>query len=145
MLGGLAVVGSLGDGDSAAAGFLLLDLTLSIGPSCGHFYAGETKHALLTTALRFVSYGLGELLIINAVINNVEYPRDPAAASSQRMMLGMGLVAIDLGLTIYDIIDAGPAATRSNQRRGLVSLHVVPLLAPKGAGSTAGLTLAGRF
>lgn len=142
---GLLFHGAFGGGGGAEVlGALPLIL---VGPSVGHFYAGEVKHGLVTSGLRtgaFTLGGLGAIVFLTAhsfpgaFLVQQDQGRDGAALA----LVAGGLIAVG-GISLYDLWDAHHAVERYNERaqRGRVSVVLAPLV----SGRELGLALGGRF
>ena len=109
---------------------------MMIGPSIGHFYAGEWGHALGMSALR----SAGTVVFLIGFVEAITVAESDGGSSrhsnaSSLMALG-GLTYVVT--TVYDIYDAGHAARRANAQR----LTLVPTV---GAHDAMGVALAGRF
>ena len=127
---GVAVVESNDgiDDDTAGYGVLVAGLGLAVvSPSSGHIYAGEHRHAAVTSGLR-----AGGLLLAGYGYRQFWAEGDGSAA------IGIGAVVV-VTATIYDLVDAPRAARRANRRAA-----VVPVVAAKD-GATPGLSLVGAF
>jgi len=136
-----AIDGGLGDHSDAI--FALTGMgTLLIGPSAGHIYAGEYKHALRTSALRGVALGatLGGLAMIFDLDN--DHHQHPDGNDALGATLFYGGAAALVGLTVYDVWDAHKAATRTNARH---AFRVTPTALATAHGPVAGLALGGSF
>jgi len=142
--GGLAfAAGDADGGDDAAILAWLSYGTLTLGPSLGHYYAGATGRGLATSGVRLGATALGVAGVVVALESGCIYSegceRDEAGeAAGYAMMLGGA--ALYVGATVYDILDAAPAARRHN--RGLT---VLPTALPTAHGPAAGLALGGTF
>jgi len=138
---GLALAGTRVGRPSRPAGIVSIGggLALAIaGPSAGHVYAGEWRHALGFTALRVASAGVMVLGLAETVSCIDCTDRHPEVGIG--LMVGGG-IALG-GLTIYDLYDAHRAARRANAR----SLAIAPTVLPTPDGRTAtGLVVAGTF
>jgi len=103
------------EGEATIAGVVVAGTGVVIGPSIGHFYAGETGHALGTSGLRLLAFGntfgLGLLGLVTMYGGN----RQDSAPGW--MLLGMAGIsgAAGLGLVAYDLVDAPSAARRANR------------------------------
>jgi hypothetical protein len=142
-----ATVGSLLlVGRAPIPGLVMLGVGLTVLPSAGHFYAGEVKHGVLTTASRLVCLGIGGLLVLSAYTSRaVEYPRITENEAWTQAGIGFAFVAGTIALSIYDIVDAPRAARRANARYGLTNLSLAPVLSHGGPASSQGLAVRGRF
>jgi hypothetical protein len=132
--------------DSDALGFAATT-GLLVGPSLGHFYAGEWGRGLLTTGARAAGAGL---IIVGAFAGwdacdwNAAYD-DPCHEEARedhedgKVVMGIGAAAF-VAATVYDVVDAPFAARRFNQR-----VTVAPTLVSGSAGDAPGLVVSGRF
>lgn len=122
---GIGMMGAAdGEGGLIATGFAFTTLGLVIGPSAGHWYAGEAGRGAATMGLRFLAFGAGGGLTFGGIAVLVD-SNDTGAEVAGFTMVGLASVmgAAGLGLVIWDLVDAGEAARRSNredneQRRG---------------------------
>ncbi len=107
---------------------------LVVGPSAGHFYAGEWGHALAMSGLRTA----GAIVLTVGVIGAMS-TRDDAPPPNHSRAWDMIVVggATYLVATVWDIVDSRGAARRANAR-----LTIAPTY---GATTGAGLVVAGRF
>jgi len=133
--GGALIVAMAIDRDSPTLG-ALGGTALALGPSTGHWYAGEAYNGGLGVRVAGLALaGLGAAMIHDG--------RDPdGECADRRCKTGRGLLVaaplLVVGGTIYEIVTA-PAAARAynrRQRRGLV---------PASIADGFGLTFAGRF
>lgn len=116
-----------------------------IGPSAGHFYAGENGRGLAHTGLRVSAvaailvgavWGLGDCL--------GDTDEDTCDLSPGATAAIAGGVVVGLGSMVYSLYDAPRAARRHNARAR--QLYVVPApMAGTGQSSGFGLQLGGRF
>jgi hypothetical protein len=132
-------------------------ITMVIGPSAGHIYAGETGHAVKMSLLRgagFVTFMAGA---IKATTVHDVAPAEPCVdcvqpqpqhSSNNRdnagtlMWIG-GLTFV--AASVYDMLDASRAARRTNIKNAHM-LTVVPSYAQTQSGAVApGVALTGRF
>jgi len=113
---------------------------LAVGPSAGHFYAGEVRHGLVLSAVR------GVAVFAMAYPWRIVHPTCADCRSTTRglNLIAWGGLAVWGGLTIYDLLDARRAAHRANDRAR--SLTIAPTVLPTPDGRTAtGLVVAGTF
>jgi len=142
---GLLFHGAFGGGGGAE---VLAGLPMIlVGPSVGHFYAGEVKHGLVTSGLRtgaFVVGGLGAIVFLaahsfpGAVLVEQDQGRDAGALA----VVAGGLVVVG-GISLYDLWDAHHAVERHNERA--VQARARFVVAPLVSGRELGLVLGGRF
>ena len=110
---------------------------LMIGPSMGHFYAGEWGHALGMSALRTVAAGVFLVGVVAAVTEeDSDLGPQPHSNAGTLLVLG-GLTYV--AATLYDLYDARHAARRENTAR---SVALMPTVGPHDG---MGVALAGRF
>lgn len=104
------------EGGPLVAGFAVASLGLVVGPSVGHWYAGEGGRGAATMGLRFLAFGGGAGLAFGgiAVLSD---SNDTGAEAGGFTLVGLASVmgAAGLGLVIWDLADAGEAARRSNR------------------------------
>lgn len=140
-LGGLAIGGladSVDPDASSPATWVGLGVgyaALAAGPSAGHWYAGEGRHALTWTVVRgagIAAFGGGVYLAFDA------YDDDRALVPGV-LLAAAGTVAFTVGL-YWDLADAHRAAHRANRRAqvSVPSVAVLPL--PGGAALALGST-----
>lgn len=138
-VGGFAVMALGGVEDSEGLALLGLGVA-TVGPSAGHFYAGDTGHGLLASGIRagaIVTLAVGadmSFCLFDCSDKDVGRQR----AGTMLAFAGLGLYA---ATTIYDIVDAHQAARRAN--RAAVATATV-LTTPDG-NHAPGLMLGGRF
>ena len=150
LAGGLAVVTTVvgwglvaaGVADDSAGAVLVGVPLAAIGPSVGHVYAGEYRHALITTSLRVAGLALAYYGVASSTLCFGDSCPDGAGHSNAGLsLLGVGIAA---GVGLYDWIDAPSAARRANRRAdaALRSVFVSPTV---GAQGRVGLSLSGTF
>lgn len=151
-LGGLVAVtytGAEQGDDTVMLGGIAL---MMIGPSAGHFYAGETGHGVKMSLLRtggLVLLGVG--LLASSTVTYCAAAEGEAGNCSTRdshtkgaMMMWIGGATI-VGATLYDLWDARNAAHRANEK-ALRSWTVAPSIMAGATGSTIpALTVGGSF
>lgn len=132
-------------GTTFALGLLLGGLGVAIGPSAGHFYAGDNGHGLRMSLVRGAvvggSVGL-HLLALVAAFGESE------GAAWALLVSGIAAGLTGLGLAAWDIATAPAAARRANERlrKGIVGLRVGPFVSAPVAGDYGyGVALSGRF
>jgi hypothetical protein len=110
--------------------------SIAAGPSAGHWYAGERRHAVIWTGLR----GAGIAAVIGGIYLAFDAYDDDRALVPGVALAGAGLAAFTIGIS-WDLFDAHRAARRANlrARESASSLSVSPV--PGGAL----LTLHGLF
>lgn len=114
-----------------------------VAPAAGHLYAGEGKHALVSSGVR--AAGLGVFAIGFEMSFCLFCSDDDPDVGERRTgtMLAFAGLATYVGATLYDVIDAHQAAGRSNRRRALA---LTPAVLPTTDGGRApGLVLGGAF
>ena len=141
-LGGLALTAAgveHGSGGVALGGVALM----LVGPSAGHFYAGETSHAAKMSLLR-----TGGLLVLSVGVISMSTTASCDVApggyggcstrddrSKGEMMLWVGGATL-IGATVYDLWDAHNAAHRSNVKQAR-QLTFAPSIMASASGATA--------
>lgn len=146
---GMMVAGARWDSSGLSlAGFAV---TL-IGPSAGHFYAGEAGRGLAHTGLRAGAVGA---ILAGATWGFFDcfdlYGEDTCEFSPGATALIVGGVVLGAGSTIYSLYDAPRAARRHNARERRLFLVPAPMAVQSsgqssGAGDTGfGLHLGGSF
>lgn len=150
-LGGLAVMyagAEQGDGAVVLGGMAMM----MIGPSAGHFYAGETGHGVRMSLLRTGGLAvLGAGLVVAASATScaaadVEASRCSTDDSHARgvAMIWIGGATL-VGATLYDLWDARNAAHRANEQ-AVRSWTVAPSIMAGASGSTIpAVTVGGSF
>jgi hypothetical protein len=114
---------------------------LSVGPSAGHIYAGEYRHAVFTSLLRsggFLAAGAGILALRCEAEVDVSCANDKVAAG----LVALGGIAYLAG-TFYDLYDSRRAVRRRNGRER--NLVIAPSLVNTAQGSTLAIGLGGSF
>ncbi len=150
LAGGLAVVTTVvgwglvaaGVADDSAGAVLVGVPLAAIGPSVGHVYAGEYRHALITTSLRVAGLALAYYGVASSTSCFGDSCPDGAGKNNAGLsLLGVGIAA---GVGLYDWIDAPSAARRANRRADAAwrSVFVSPTV---GAQGRVGLSLSGAF
>jgi hypothetical protein len=131
------------------AGLALFSLGLGIGPSLGHFYAGEPGHAVITGLLRLGVATGGALLILGGLLSGID--GDSSSTSPEGLFAGgTVLLVAAVGLAIYDMVDAPRAAHRTNASRR-TALSFAPVVAQTRdrttgkEGTLYGLAMSGQF
>lgn len=114
---------------------------IAVGPSLGHFYAGERNRGLATMGIRFAGEALMMLGAIGALAGAFCSDDCPKNDWAGPVLLG-GAIAV-AGATIYDVADAHRAVERQARARTLV-VTPAPVVAPSGA-MAPGLAVAGTF
>lgn len=120
-----------------------------IGPSAGHIYAGEGKHAVGGTLLRtggLMIMAMGLIPLTSAADEGAPNPNGTSHDndhSGGRTMVAVG-AAIFIGSTIYDIVDASRAAERTNKKNA-AKYQVMPAPIMTANGVAPGLTFSGQF
>lgn len=148
-----------GNSSLLGGGIALAGFGLTLGPSMGHFYAGEVEHGGLMALARagLILAGFGGVAFAGMVAFVAVFDGDEGDATGW-IVLGFVAAAVcglaTIGLGIADMIDA-PAAVRrrlrrrlrqQRKRRGLASLQIVPVVAKsEHRGSLVGLSAAMRF
>lgn len=122
-----------------------------VGPSAGHIYAGETRHALGMTALRGVgvtTFAVGLFMGLavgdsdTCCSSSEHHDGNHHTAAIGTMAAG---AALFIGGTVYDLWDAHRAAARANERAAARALAIVPVLSRGSQGASAGLALTGNW
>lgn len=139
---GLSALGFLSS-ETRGLGFTglgLIGLGVSLGPSIGYFYAGETTRGLVDFGIRTALYTAGGLMTwfgFQSVINDDE--------GAGVLVAGIATLSVAGIYAIYSCIDAGFAAKRTNAKRK-AALAFSPTLSRGATGEAQyGLALAGRF
>lgn len=120
-----------------------------VGPSVGHFYAGETGRGLAHTGLRagaVTAIAAGALWGFLGCLDL--YGEDTCELSPGATALVAGGVVVGAGSMIYSLYDAPRAARRHNARARRLVLVPAPMagtVQSSGFGAGFGLHLGGRF
>ena len=120
-------------------------ITAIVGPSAGHFYAGEAKHGLVFSALRTGALVAGSMAVGLALCDSEGKTTCTDSATTDLLFLGgLGLAA---GLGLYDWWDSANAARRFNAkeaaRAGRGASALAPMLDP--THGTIGLAVVGTM
>jgi hypothetical protein len=137
------------------AGITLIGTGTIVGPSIGHYYAGETRRGINKMLLRLLLVGGGGLLggIGLNMIGGSVYVDILGSPSEGKSMQGGGIALLTLGamalaagtvLVIRDLVDAPRAARRTNERRK-AALTLAPTIAPSSRGTAYAVALGGSF
>jgi hypothetical protein len=145
-----AQLASSGDSAPSAIGFGVMALGFSgtiVGPSLGHLYAGDKKHALLTTGLRLATGGLfaSSLGVFVSDANScvLDFDEPKAICGPARVLTDASFVAL-VGLGVYDIIDAARAPKRASKAKER-SISLAPAILPTAGGPQVSLAIGGSF
>lgn len=143
--GGIAL-----DDDGAGAISLMIggQAVAAFGPSAGHVYVGEYRHALIASSVRAAALALIDVGILAASScaigggsgDGSDDQSDCGNGGTAAVFIGLGVAA---GLGLYDWVDAPRAARRASRRAATLQLAVVPLRVPNH--QAVGLGLAGTF
>lgn len=146
-LGGLALAaaGAEHGTNTAVLGGTALML---IGPSAGHFYAGETGHGVKMTLLRT---GGALVLGLGVIMSTAAADCGPGGACSTEdshangeKMMWIGGATL-LGATLYDLWDAHNAARRANERAARRWTVAPSIMAGANGGTLPAVTIGGAF
>lgn len=151
-LGGFALsyAGARNGSDDVIMGGALVML---VGPSVGHFYAGETGHGVKMSLLRTggaIVLGMGLVAGMNTASGAAcddckvqPHAHDDDNNTAKRMVwLGAGTLVV---ATLYDLYDAHRAAGRANEKAAR-KWNLGPSLMTSASGSTApALSLSGNW
>jgi len=130
--GGIALAGTDATDPDGVPALLLITGGLAIGPSLGHFYAGDTQRAWAHAALRSATMA-GTLGVLLALCDSCLEESEPASL----VTVAAGSLAV-AALAGWDIATA-PAAARESRSR----LSVAPWIGSGSRGS--GLVATWRF
>lgn len=119
--------------------------TVMLGPSGGHFYAGEYNRAVGTSLVRagglaLVGLGLRAKHQYEATAGACMGPCPETTEGRGLMVLGVGVIAV---VSVYDIYDAHRAARRVNESAR--SVTVAPTLLGSAGATVPGLVVGGSF
>jgi hypothetical protein len=144
----VATIGASFHEDSGGL-FLLGAGLMVIGPSAGHIYVGEGRHAVNASFLR-----AGGLLIFTLGVvdraTSISYC-ETESSSFGDCDRGYGPVTwigglIVAGSALYDIYDAGRAVNRYNDRRRKAAVQLAPtMMSTRGGSFTPGVGVIGSF
>ena len=119
--------------------FFLGEAVSAVGPSAGHFYAGESSHGIMGSVVRGIGLLSADIGLVMAFQGS--FDGSSSSEDSGAVLFYTGL-AVSAGLGLYDWIDAPRAAQRANSR-AVLELGLAPL-AP-GQGGSLALALTRRF
>ena len=130
-------------GQSDTEGLALLGVgVMAVGPSAGHFYAGETGHGLVTSGIRaggMVATAVG--FSMSFCLFDCEARDQTERHNGELLMLtGLGVYA---ATTLYDLVDAHQAVARVNKRH-IEAATAALITTPDGHRAPA-LVVAGTF
>ena len=109
-----------------------------VGPSVGHFYAGNIGHGLLTSGLRSVVLAGGTVAALAICWDYCDDSEETAAIA-----ILVGSAALTLGSAVYDIATAPGAARKYNEKKRLSRFSIGPTYIA--AESTPGIAAQYRF
>jgi hypothetical protein len=138
---GLLTTGIVGDqGELALMGLI----GITIGPSFGHFYAGDNGQAWGQIGLRVGAMGVMFAGALSALFDCGLFGDSECEPSViTNVLLGGGLVLAS-GSAVYSVYDAPRAARRHNARQQRLMLMPAPITGPDRT-SGLGLQLGGSF
>lgn len=149
-IGGVALMSSGVDRDNGGV-VLGGTILMLIGPSAGHFYAGETGHGVKMSLLRTgAAVVLGAGLLEQTMAANCDVSasgggcstRDSRDNGEKLMWIGGGTL---VAATVYDLWDAHNAANRANEKAAR-SWNIGPSMMAGASGTTVpALTVAGSW
>ena len=122
----------LGAGDRSGWAASVYVPGIMLGPSVGHWYAGEV-------GWRGLAMRGGGVALIAAGVGVFIADGGEGPGTKSQVIMGAGLVVIGVG-AVYDMTTAGDAAERYNARHGR-SVVLAPLIQDRGGG----LVVAGTF
>ena len=131
---GLLVVGGVVTAIDAPVGTVVLGLGVAFGPSIGHFYIEQWRHALGFAALRLGLAAAAGVCIFSGL------EREPGTKRSLLISGGAVAGAGALALAIYDIVVVERHAREAN-RAAAAAVALVPGITADGGS----LSLIGRF
>jgi hypothetical protein len=112
---------------------------LAVGPSAGHFYAGETGHGLITSGVRAASMAA---FVAGFEMSFCIFDCEQTDTRKAGTVLAFAGIGAYWAATIYDVVDAHQAAGRANRRNAAA----LPALLTTPDGQRApGLVVAGSF
>ncbi len=120
------------DRDTSAVALSAGMLVAGVGPSVGHFYAGEYGHGLIVSGVRVAAGTTAMMLAV--------YDARGAAATAGFL----GCIGVALALDVYDLVDAPDAARRANAKARAATGPTVGLV-PMPLRAGAGAALVGAF
>lgn len=138
---GMLATGLVGDQEELA--WLGL-IGLTVGPSFGHFYAGDAGRALGQIGLRVGALGVMYTGLVVAVFECGFFIGDSGCRPSGGSTLVVGGLALGVGSVVYSIYDAPRAAKRYNARQQRLTFTPAPIVGPDRT-SGLGLQLGGTF
>lgn len=154
-IGGVALMGAGADRENGGA-VLVGAAAMLIGPSLGHFYAGETAHGVKMSLLRTgaaVVLGAGLIASLNTAAcltaadpngngGSCGTSEDDRATGRRMAWLG-GTVLV--AATLYDLWDARDAAHRANVREARRTTLVPAVMTGASGARVPALVLGGQF
>lgn len=131
--------------DVSWLGLGLVVAGMTFGPSIGHMYTGDWGRAGLFTLGRALGMGA----IIGGFVGSFGLMYSSSTAGSEGLaMLGVGGLALTVGLTVWEAYDARACALQNNNRRTLTLAPLVLPPAPSANQPSAigvGMGLSGAF
>ena len=132
-LGGTAVAyGALfaaAEADSEALGWVAFG-GMIVGPSLGHFYAGEVGRGLGHSGIRL---GAAGIFVAGAMVafSDCFFTEEDECEGSAGPAIMIGGAVLGVGSTIYSIVDAPRAARRANAAKHRVLITPAPVVGPE--------------
>jgi hypothetical protein len=93
----------------------------AVGPSVGHFYAGETTHGLVYSGIRAGALLVADIGVFVVLACDIGGGEGSNCSSATGPVLFFGGLAVAAGFGLYDWFDAGDAARRANGKRAVTS------------------------
>lgn len=114
----------------------VVELGLIVGPSAGHFYAGQWRRGLSTSGLRLgiAAIGLGTAYVIASVSNDGDYSLDPDDFGRFVPVFALAIIteAIVIIHGIYDITTVPNSVRKYNGSIGVMNrLYFMPRIDTK--------------
>jgi hypothetical protein len=139
----VALIGASESTHGAGGLFALTGLSIILGPTAGHWYAGRAwTNATTVRLLASLTFAYGAVIAITSdcedeTTNSCESDANTAADVA---LVSLGVIA---GSAIYDIATAGRSAREYNARHFSVAPVVMP--GPPGGQTTVGIGIGGSF
>jgi hypothetical protein len=124
--------------DNATLAWTGVGVTL-LGPSAGHIYAGENRHAIITTGVRTAAVAVAVAGVAMSLCFDSCNDNSNEDAGGALMLLGASAYVVT---AVYDLYDAHRAAERTNRRNSAI---VAPTLMATSSGPAPGVAYSGSF
>ena len=106
-------------------------VAIPVGPSLGHFYAGNARQAWTGIAIRSAALTVGVAAAAATLLDGLSGPVSDSSGRTEAALIGSAVVI--LASSAYDIATAGAAAQAYNRRHAsALGAAVVPVVGPDG-------------